>query len=435
MSNSQSSASNAIPRITPTQTNNLNGGNSDFPNKVLENQNHKQSSSTSPSQINNLPSYVTSDYIWKLKKKIVEILSPVLKESASGKINSILNEEQLVKEYPFTSKLIENDTIKTWLHAFTFKTVNYSKNYEVLEAVGNGILDHIFCKYLYKEYPDLKESEIVSQTKSYFLAKEKFAEFSRSWGLTELLITNENLNNSRAEDVFESFFGALEEVSDSKLPLGYGFYICYNLFVSILVTQNISMEMDYYKYSASSLKELLEALKLGNKPSMFMHDTKATNSHIVTVTIVLPTENEIRENRDFSLFPFELIKRYIPNFPFGRVIGIGQGDTKKKAKEVAAEKAIENLREIGITKAKVDKILETTEEKDLISQAKLKASRNGYSDITVVKGSTDSSGETQFHLMGLIPDGDYISMKLNVVSKSSNRKQGTLETFRRYLQI
>jgi dsRNA-specific ribonuclease len=131
------------------------------------------------------------------------------------------------------NKYLDAKAMVIWARAFTHETVSPSDNYEDLEFLGDAMLKAVFPKYLMKRLPYLHKGEYTELNVAY-MSKIMQAQLSRRMGLTEYIrvtgIDRAILNLET--DVFESFFGALDMISDTIIP-GLGFANCYNMIVHI----------------------------------------------------------------------------------------------------------------------------------------------------------------------------------------------------------
>lgn len=126
-------------------------------------------------------------------------------------------------------KYIGPTQMAIWGKAFTHETVSPSNNYEDLEYLGDMVLKYVFPKYMMKRLPHFHKSQYTELNVAYMskmyqgqLAKEMgLSDYVRVQGLDRVILNIE-------ADVFESFFGALDQVSDTVIP-GIGANNCYKM--------------------------------------------------------------------------------------------------------------------------------------------------------------------------------------------------------------
>jgi dsRNA-specific ribonuclease len=160
----------------------------------------------------------TNAWLKKLQLFLAKLLSPVVDN---------------VKDY------ITKDAMVIWATAFTHETFS-ENNYEELEFMGDAILKVVFSKYLMRKNPKYNKKDLTELNVAY-MSKMYNGLLSRKMGLGNFIRarTDKPVFNLEA-DVFESFFGALDAVSDMIFD-GTGTAVCYNMIVYLFrdVTLNI----------------------------------------------------------------------------------------------------------------------------------------------------------------------------------------------------
>ncbi|MBR3604703.1 MAG: hypothetical protein IKL52_01590 [Candidatus Gastranaerophilales bacterium] len=97
--------------------------------------------------------------------------------------------------------------------AFLYKrvdnfVVNNQDNYQVLEYIGDAVLNYCVNRMLFERYPDSKKSEI-SKRFIDFSKNETLSRLSKKMNLREYLSSQVNNNSSKFDaDLFEAFIGA-----------------------------------------------------------------------------------------------------------------------------------------------------------------------------------------------------------------------------------
>lgn len=140
---------------------------------------------------------------------------------------------RIIKSPQDRQKYLTPDALVIWTRAFTHETVSPSDNYEDLEFLGDALLKAVFPKYLMKRLPHLHKGE-YTELNVFYMSKMTQSDLSRKLGFNRY-IRVKGLDRSILNldtDVFEAFFGALDEVSDLVSP-GLGFINCYNMIVDI----------------------------------------------------------------------------------------------------------------------------------------------------------------------------------------------------------
>lgn len=135
--------------------------------------------------------------------------------------------------YTFLSKFISDKNVvlsllgptvfPTWIRAFTHQTVDPIDNYESIELLGDRVLEMVFTRYMLLRFPTMTPG-MLTPLKSYYMSKKKQGEFAKKIGFDKFArIQSTESNIHIDEDLFESFFGALFDISDSIVGLGSGY--------------------------------------------------------------------------------------------------------------------------------------------------------------------------------------------------------------------
>ena len=247
-------------------------------------------------------------------------------------LQSFLNEvlKPIIKDQKDRNQYLDKDAMIVWARAFTHETVP-ADNYEDLEFLGDAILKAVFPKYLMKRLPHLHKGEYTELNVAYMskimqakLARKlRLGEYIRLIGLDRAILNLET-------DVFESFFGALDTISDSIFP-GLGFANCYNMILHIFSDE----EIDENKGTGSAKTQVLQMFVRFDlpKPEAIVDDS---NKHEVKFTVKLLNEH------------LEFLQSYGVDIPNPN-IGFGIAGTKKEAEFEAYTDAFKTLGTYGIT--------------------------------------------------------------------------------------
>ena len=229
-------------------------------------------------------------------------------------------------------RYIDAAAMKIWVLAFTHETFSPSDNYEDLEFLGDAVLKAVFPKYLMKRLPHLHKGEYTELNVAY-MSKIMQAKLARDMGLSNYIrvkgIDRAILNLET--DVFESFFGALDTISDSITP-GLGFANCYNMIVHIFST----VEIDETKGRGSAKTQTIQIFVRFDLPKpVEMYDD--SDKYNVKFSVSLTPEH------------INFLNSYGVNIR-DRTIGRGEAPTKKEAEFEAYNQALQLLaNSYGIT--------------------------------------------------------------------------------------
>lgn len=185
---------------------------------------------------------------------------------------------------------------------------------ERLEFLGDAVLELIVSTYLYNEYPDRPEGDLTS-FRSAIVRTESLAKASRELGYGKYLrmAKGEEESGGRDKDyilanTFEAILGAIY--------IDQGYEVC-----KTLVTKTLISKMD----------------------------------HIVEHRLDIDSKTKIQEvaQAKYSLTPtYKVLKEYGPDHDkkfvvavtLGKkIIGKGEGSSKQRAEEAAAEEGLKNI--------------------------------------------------------------------------------------------
>jgi dsRNA-specific ribonuclease len=219
-----------------------------------------------------------------------------------------------------------------WETAFTHETVSPSNNYEDLEYLGDMVLKYVFPKYMMARMPHLSKSEYTELNVAYMskmyqarLAQEMgLPQYVRVQGLDRVILNIE-------ADAFESFFGALDKVTDTVV-MGLGVNNCYKMITHLFTGR----EIDESKGRGSSKTQVIQMFVRFElpKPRDVVEDDGNGRSTVFKVEL---TDEHL-----------EFLRKYGLNIR-DRTIGYAVGATKKEAEVEAYNSALRKLASYGIT--------------------------------------------------------------------------------------
>ena len=187
-----------------------------------------------------------------------------------------------------------------------------TKNNERLEFLGDGILNFVIADELFKQYPDVQEGDL-SRLRATLVNKESLAEIAEQLNLGEVILlgTGELKSGgfrrpSILADAVESILGAV--YSDG------GFESCRDLIVRLYAKRLASpADLQSLKDPKTRLQELLQSRRFSLPEYQVVNITGQAHSQIFHVRCSIDKMN-IKVD--------------------------GEGKSRRKAEQVAAEKAI-----------------------------------------------------------------------------------------------
>ncbi len=235
--------------------------------------------------------------------------------------NQYLNEQQIVYiesklNYEFNDKKLLVTALK---HRSFLSVTNESRllSNERLELLGDAVLGMIVVEHLFKKFDTKEEGEITAM-KSLLVSRKILARIARKIGLGDAILMNEAEEKSGGRfrpsilaDVFEAIVGAI--YLDGGLEIVRRF-IHEKLFIKF--EQLIAEEQ--YKNFKSMLLEFSQSKNLGI-PRYIVRQEQGPDHH--------------------KMFTIEVLINKKP-------LGVGKGNSKKKAEQIAAKNALKKFKVI-----------------------------------------------------------------------------------------
>lgn len=394
-------------------------------------------------------------------------------------INNFL--KNIITDKELRLKYLDNKAMAVWSKAFTHQTFSYEDNYEDLEYQGDVILKSVFPKYLMKRFPNFRRNYLnelytlnMSKIKQSHLAtKMNLAKYIR---VRDIQITTEIL-----EDVFESFFGALDFISD-HIAYGLGYSVCYNTIEYIYKDE----EIDLSKIHGS---EKTQVIQIFSRFGISNLDEEEITSYGVTVTInaseeltqlgvINPLsevssvnyktaeENAIQKAfqalKDYKLIEVSKVekRKYGNEFIFivrltekhikflkdfgiqmnlnDNIIGIGKGTSKSIAENNAYINALKTLKSYGIDSSwaeskKQESYLKNLPD-DIRSKLDEKIKKDGYKSVIFYTPKKSLTSDQNVHQMvGIKPDNKKDILSTFVIKGKETLYNWVLELVMKYL--
>jgi len=202
-------------------------------------------------------------------------------------------------------------------HALTHRSYAHEQNVEdneVLEFLGDAVLELIIRDYLIKAYPYLTEGEL-SKLKAYLVAESTLANIARKIHLGEALLLGKGEMKNQGWDKDSILCDALEAIL-AAIYLDGGFKEAYNVLLGLYSPLIKKIRPDFNKDYKSILQERLQS-------------TQKILPRYKILRVIGPDHNPTFEA---GLF--------IKN----KMLGRGIGKSRKEAEQAAAKEALKNLK-------------------------------------------------------------------------------------------
>lgn len=202
------------------------------------------------------------------RNAIIEKITDILLEVTG-------NNKKIVQE------LTDPEYQESWVNAFTHKSVDFDKNYEIYEKIGDTIMRTCFIKFLTEI--KIRNERIMSELEHAYITKVFQADLSKRLGLGKIVVYDSDIcdiNIHIREDLIESLYGAIyiigNKAYEKKNVLGIGMYICDRLTVYLFkneidMSKSEGMPQTRLKeifdkiYVHTGVKEMFDRKKKGQK--------------------------------------------------------------------------------------------------------------------------------------------------------------------------
>lgn len=239
-------------------------------------------------------------------KKIISLLSNKKKSSREKEIFSFIR-----KTFGFSPAYIQLYETALRHRSATRKTGKKElESYERLEFLGDGVLDLVVAHLLYNEFSS-KDEGFLTKMKSKIVSRQHLNALALKLGIDKMIESNlgkSDISESVNGDALEALLGAI------YLDKGFGF-------TEKIIHKIIENNIDVYRLETTETdyKSKLIEWAQKEKKKIFFRTEEAANRYFET---------------------FYEAKVFID----GENIGTGEGASKKKAEQMAAEEACRKLK-------------------------------------------------------------------------------------------
>lgn len=251
-------------------------------------------------------------------------------------ITHLLTNSKLKQHY--VDLLTDSESMDVYTQVFTHISIDQEANYERFEILGDVTCNKFLVWYFSRRFPKLFSTagvKILAELKIKYGSKIMFAPIAREQGFVPYISAIKGefdvSETSLCEDVFEAFIGATEFLLDTRIRMGIGYAICYNILKALFDPKHIGISYQELHPPISRLKELFD-----RRETQARFGCKHTDKQkIQYITSYLETD--------------KIYRSVITTVPNGMAIGGAFGQSKVSAENNAASEALTNLRKHGIT--------------------------------------------------------------------------------------
>ena len=263
-------------------------------------------------------------------------------------IKNILVKSNLKQKY--IDELINDENIKIYDQAFTAKSANPKKNYEIFEQMGDLSVNKFIVWYAYRRFPQLEcplGVKVVARLRINYGSRQSFAEIGEKLGFWNYISAEEEDRGHRKkdliEDCVESFIGCTEQLLDKKYRPGVGYAIVYDILSSIFDKIDISLKYDDLYDAKTRLKELFDAYK--DKLGTWVYINNRLD--VLAESVIYQVPHGINVQPIKKQVGSEIVSQ--PRHEWVR-LGVGKAAKKADAEQKAAEEGLKKLNAMGWVK-------------------------------------------------------------------------------------
>jgi dsRNA-specific ribonuclease len=231
------------------------------------------------------------------------------------------------------SQILTGENAEIWETAFTHKSYDPIKNYDVLEFLGDSAAELMFKQYISERFSAEISAGIIGEAgitnlKNTYMSKIYQSQIGYELGFSEHVRSRTAVNTHIAEDLVESFIGALMKAGNILKP-GMGYILVYNFIYELFNQREI--ELTYmFGPAKTQIQQFFSNMSWGSSPILIRNNTN--------------------EGESIKLLLTEVAKRNLGELKIAvnEVIGVGVGNTNRSAEANAYDNALRYFISLGL---------------------------------------------------------------------------------------
>lgn len=248
--------------------------------------------------------------------------------------------ETIIPDSRERRKYTDSKAMRVWENAFTHPSFDprRDRNYEVLEFMGDRALKYAFNKYLLRLDPHLDQGNLTTLDNNY-MTKKNQPVYGKKMGLDRYVrVVGRRMATYKVlGDLFESFIGALDQVSD-EIEDGLGIVNVFNFMVVFFKDFKFELPKERGGHVKTDVQQIFKRFGL-EPPDEIV--TEGDGSRITfTVKATQEIEDFLASNKPGEGFNIRLRSP---------ILGTATANDKKQASDAAYSNALETLRSYGVT--------------------------------------------------------------------------------------
>ena len=240
----------------------------------------------------------------------------------------------------FISLLTDDEGMKTYEQVFTHKSIDAEANYEYFEILGDLTINKFLVSYFSERFPKLKSCrgvKVLAQLRIKYGSKILLAPVAEKYQFTRFISATkgefEVSKTSLLEDVFEAFFGATENMIDTRIKQFTGYAACYSILKQFYDGMPIDASYEALHPPISRLKELFDKMEVVAKLGCVTDKQKVKYNTVV-------------DEASAGVYVTEV--SYCSNHAGKVILAVGKGPSKVASENKTAALALVHLRAQGI---------------------------------------------------------------------------------------
>lgn len=233
--------------------------------------------------------------------------------------------------------LLSGKNTNVWITAFTHKSYDPINNYEISEFLGDAAAELMFKQFISEKFSGEIEEGIIGEAgitnlKNTYMSKIYQSQIGNELEFPKYVRTRTTINIHIAEDLVESFIGALMKTGNNVKP-GLGYILVYNWIYDIFNTREI--ELTYiFGPAKTQIQQFFSNMGWGPAPN-FRSTFTSKYGEGETITLSL-TEAAKRGMAELKINAQD-------------IIGVGTGNTDRSAEATAYDNAFKYFNSLGLT--------------------------------------------------------------------------------------
>lgn len=208
-----------------------------------------------------------------------------------------------ISEQDILNKYIQSSYFRD---AFVHKSHNPIHNYEYLELKGDCVVNLAIAQYIKKRFPLIKSQKWLTKIYHNLRSTKYLSNLSKELNFDKCILYDKDEKidtNSVLEDCFESFFGALVNVTDEWNNRGVGYSISYSIISNLYDKYDLPLNFDEYFENKPRVKELFDMMKWNFKNEKIRFDPRQ-KKYLATLEIYPKGDKTVKPENSIEVEGF-----------------------------------------------------------------------------------------------------------------------------------